>query len=486
MNARVLGAALIVALAGSGCTSGDNPPRCSLETGTAMASLDNAAWPRYRRDPANTGHIAGVDLTQNPGTLRWRFPDEGLDIGPITAGALVGPNDRVYLPARSPERNSTDVVLYVFDGATGEILVRTARPTPILSPTPGPTPTPGPPLVDTNTRARSAPVLGADDSLFLALENGIAHRLDADGEDLMTASAGGSVLGSPALGNDGTYYLATADGIVTGLCPNGVPRFSVLAAPSEAAVALVSEEYCAVHFEREEDCPVAVVAGEDGRVAAFDIRGRARWSMFLAEGVAAGAVLDEDNDRFYATDRSGLVLSGRLSDGRRRQEFRFQADAPVLAPPALAAGRLYLGDLGGTLSALDADTGSRLWALELGSAIRSAPAVASTDEEVIVIVGADDGVVRAVADRDDHGEVLWAFDTGAPIGKAPPAIGFDGTVYLGNEGGVFYAIGSPVATPTPSATTTPEAAATPTATEPVVTSSAVALRGSRAVSPRRF
>lgn len=85
------------------------------------------------------------------------------------------------------------------------------------------------------------------------------------------------------------------------------------------------------------------------------------------------------------------------------------------------------------LSAVDTawNTGEELWKLKLGSVIYSSPAIGS---DGTIYVGCSDDYIYAV--RPD-GTILWKLRTGKDV-TCSPAIGPDGTVYAGSDG--LYAI----------------------------------------------
>ena len=64
-----------------------------------------------------------------------------------------------------------------------------------------------------------------------------------------------------------------------------------------------------------------------------------------------------------ATD--GKVRAFAIADGDRR--WLADAKTPIFAPPAVAGGIVYIGDLIGGIHALDAKTGSAKWRLDLGA-----------------------------------------------------------------------------------------------------------------------
>lgn len=106
--------------------------------------------------------------------------------------------------------------------------------------------------------------------------------------------------------------------------------------------------------------------------------------------------------------------------------------------PVVAANRLFIGSINGTMYALDADqdangnTPSVLWSRDLGSPIRAGAAVVGDT----VIVGTRLGDIYGLDAA--NGQVRWIFPTGAAI-TAAPLVTSD-TAYLGTSGGVLYAL----------------------------------------------
>ncbi|HSP97334.1 MAG TPA: PQQ-binding-like beta-propeller repeat protein, partial [Candidatus Dormibacteraeota bacterium] len=141
------------------------------------------------------------------------------------------------------------------------------------------------------------------------------------------------------------------------------------------------------------------------------------------------------------------------ANGSKCENFAFAADAPISASLALGRDtaeepRLYVADEGGTLYALDRDTGAIRWTFQADGPILSTPAVATGGANDIIVFGADvlgtisgsslpvavDGRVYAVRDDGATATLLWTFDAGASIGASSPSINTDGTVYIGRAG----------------------------------------------------
>ena len=75
-----------------------------------------------------------------------------------------------------------------------------------------------------------------------------------------------------------------------------------------------------------------------------------------------------------------------------------------------------------------------LWEFETGDQVRSSPAIGS---DGTVYVGSNDNKLYAINGKS--GVKLWEFETGAPV-RSSPGIGSDGTVYVGSFDNKLYAI----------------------------------------------
>ncbi len=400
----------------AGCSSGGGPAKCGFGGSTVLAP---SAWPKFRRDAANTGRI-DLDLHANPGTARLFFPPEGTASSAIVGSPIIG-DDRIVIAA-------ADGTVSVVDFAGERILDDDIK---------------------SGGAVTGSPLIGLDGTLFVGAGDGILTQYEADGTLKRFTRIGGFIGASPNIGADGTIYIGSESGVFAGVCPNGVARFLLSIAPMTSTAAVANDP------EDSRD-RIIVMATESAEVRALDIRGRQRWSFFTAAAVRAAVMLDEAAGRFFAADIAGRVYAGNLSDGRQR-EFRFEAAGSISA--SLALGRddrdvLYAGDEQGTLFAIDRATGTTRWTYATGGTILSSPAVAIGGENDVVVFGADvpsepenpasaaSGIVYAVEDAGDQPALLWAADLGTAIGHSSPAIASDGTVYIGTQSGVVYAIGA--------------------------------------------
>jgi outer membrane protein assembly factor BamB len=109
-------------------------------------------------------------------------------------------------------------------------------------------------------------------------------------------------------------------------------------------------------------------------------------------------------------------------------------DGPLTSSPALIDGVVFQGSASGTLSALDMESGTRRWLVDLGAAMSS-----PTEIDDRLVVGLTSGDVVAVNPAD--GSVAWKQTLGGEILGA--AAVDDGLLVVASTSGVVTAIESP-------------------------------------------
>lgn len=169
-------------------------------------------------------------------------------------------------------------------------------------------------------------------------------------------------------------------------------------------------------------------------------------------------------------DREGVIYALNLADGSKRWEVKTKSS--FLAAAAVREGRVYLGDMDGKMHVLDAATGQPLWSKELESEIDGG----ANFYQNLVLVGCQNATLYAL--NAATGEVAWKFaiddqircsptiagnrcflagcdsklhcidlDHGKSVAKVPlqsptgvtPSVR-DDRVFVGTQGGVFFAI----------------------------------------------
>lgn len=113
-------------------------------------------------------------------------------------------------------------------------------------------------------------------------------------------------------------------------------------------------------------------------------------------------------------------------------KWEFTAAEPVEATPVVAAGRVYIADVAGTLYCLSAGDGKEIWKLKTEIGFIGGPAV---DGDLLVI-GDLDGKVYGV--NVSTGELLWTHDAGGEISSSASFIG--DRVLIASQDGNLYGL----------------------------------------------
>ena len=189
--------------------------------------------------------------------------------------------------------------------------------------------------------------------------------------------------------------------------------------------------------------------------------GRHRWTFETADETETAPVVGRDG--LYLAVGDGTVRA--LDPGTGEQRWETDLAGALESPLALSDGLLYAGHAAG-LSALEAETGARVWTHETKTAVAGAPAVdrdadrerqgwgGDRDETEIDLLSLDDAEMdEGVSDRDrvyvgtaagtvialeaDTGEELWNAPTSGAVVDGPTVA--DGRVYVADEDGTLVA-----------------------------------------------
>ena len=125
--------------------------------------------------------------------------------------------------------------------------------------------------------------------------------------------------------------------------------------------------------------------------------------------------------------REGLTINPPLEPA-----WTFQTGGRVLAEPAIAGGKVFIGSNDGSIYALDAAGGKPAWEFKTGARVRCAPAVADNT----VYCGADNGEFYALDAAS--GQEKWKFEAGGPVRGDPAVVG--GAVIFGANDHNIYAL----------------------------------------------
>lgn len=229
---------------------------------------------------------------------------------------------------------------------------------------------------------------------------------------------------SPALGPDGTIYLFGADQSLYALSPDGQVQWTFRAGGAilSASVAIAKDK--TIYF-----------GADDGNLYALAPDGKEKWRFAADLPIRSSPAIGPDGTiyvgsgsqpsesaKLYAVQPNG-TMKGRPVD----------VEGGVVSSPALSKNALYVGALDRRVYAVNLEGFYRQWRFRAGDALQSSPAIG---EDGTIYIGADDGYLYALA---PDGKEKWRFQTNDRI-VSSAAIGADGTIYVGSLDGRLYAV----------------------------------------------
>jgi outer membrane protein assembly factor BamB len=189
---------------------------------------------------------------------------------------------------------------------------------------------------------------------------------------------------------------------------------------------------------------IAFVGNIDGVFSAIAVADGARVWSFAAGRPIFGEALASADGIYFVCDNGYLF---RLQRATGKEIWRYDlggARVPRVLPnpfiydydyraprPVLANGILYVGSADGSLHAVRADTGKRVWRIPGGAKIRNTATMVGSQ----VIVGSEAGLVRAV--ERSSGKVRWQFDAKAVVTESA-IVG--GKLIVGARDSMLYAL----------------------------------------------
>ncbi len=146
---------------------------------------------------------------------------------------------------------------------------------------------------------------------------------------------------------------------------------------------------------------------------------------------AAGDEWPQYRHDIQRSGRAGAAVAAGV-DGKLHLQwaYNFGERVEVEVEPIVAGGRVFVGAMNGSMTALNVADGSVAWSFGAGPIAHTAAYANGR-----VFFGSLDGYVYAL--NAGTGALIWKAQTGGPVYAAPALAG--GTVYIGSTAGRFFA-----------------------------------------------
>lgn len=280
----------------------------------------------------------------------------------------------------------------------------------------------------------SSPAVASDGAIILGARNGNVYAIGPDGTEQCHAELGDPP-SSPALGDDGTIYVATNS-------PVFAHRLHAInPADCQPRWTVSRYNYIGLGFASSP----AVVAGTiyiahtgNGNLYAINAAdGSERWAFGTGQNPWSSPAVGADGTIYVG---AGSAVYAVTPGGQLKWSAPSPTAENVNTSPTIGTdGTIYVGDNSGALYAVDPLNGARRWVFGGGSGpIKSSPTLGDGGA---LYFGSAFGTVFAI---DAAGNRRWSFPVQtASAGEihSSPAVGADGNIYIGS-GNILYAIPS--------------------------------------------
>ena len=226
------------------------------------------------------------------------------------------------------------------------------------------------------------------------------------------------IASSPAIGDDGSIYFGSEDDYIYALYPNGTLKWKYLtsiAVYSSPAIGPDGTVYCGSH--------------DSYLYALYPDNGTLKWRYDTGNWIRVSPCIGDDGTIYIVSLDS--YLHAVNPDGT----LKWKTDVGAGTSPTIGQdGTIYCGY--DRLFAINPINGSVKWTFDVGGKIRGATPCNSIDGTIYL--GNYDG--SAIFAVNPDGTEKWHEYIGGDVESAP-AIGEDGTVYIGNgmDNGYLYA-----------------------------------------------
>jgi outer membrane protein assembly factor BamB len=362
----------------------------------------NSAWSMYCHDLRHTGR-SPFSTVNTTGIEKWRFDT----IEECSGSPVIDENGIIYIGARG--------LFAVYPNGTMKWMYD-----------------------DTEGRIVSAPAIDENGILYVGVMYG--NRFFAidtnDGKVKWNFwDVSDDVWSSPAIGEDGTIYFGSEDDYIYALNQNGTLKWKYktsVAVFSSPAIGTDGTIYCGSH---------------DTNLYAFHPNnGTVKWKYKTGHWIRTSPCIGDDGT-IYCVSLDNYLHAVYPNNGTRKWRTNVGAGT---SPTIGQDGTIYCGYR--KLHAVNPSNGSKKWSFDIGHNrfIRGGTPCNSVDGAIyfgVDIGDVDGGEIIAV---NPEGIELWRKEIASTWIMSAPAIGEDGTVYIGtwdnglhNEWGYLHAFGYP-------------------------------------------
>ncbi len=299
----------------------------------------------------------------------------------------------------------------------------------------------------------SSPAIGADGTIYVGagafteeFSDFNLYAFEPNGQEKWVFWTEDPVMSSPAIGADGTIYVGTLGGILFAINPDGMYKWDFVTLAGDM---IISSPAIGADGTIYVGSGSVLTETPDVRLYAIYPDGTEKWSFWTEGPVMSSPAIGADGTIYVVSSEvyMGLYYGNLYAikpDGTKKWDFALGwngGDDYEMSSPVIGAdGTIYVGGANARcLFAINPD-GTYKWHFETLEAVTGSPAIGA-DGTIYVGVGyigvgpedfRPDGALYAITPNGTQ-KWPWAYGMEGPV-VSSPAIGADGTIYVGCVG----------------------------------------------------
>lgn len=268
------------------------------------------------------------------------------------------------------------------------------------------------------------PASGSDGKLYvLGLDGRTLFQVNPENGEIIKDTTGfGDIKTPPVFAPDGTIFMGDRGGHIYALDPKSLwEKWNVY----------TGEE---VVESPTRDGKGNLMVGSGKTLLAFDEEsGDKIWIFEAGEAILVSPAVDSDGNVYVGSNDKKLYC---LDGENGWKNWEYETGDFICGNPVITAEDLLVAGSGdGMYHALDKDTGKKKWEFRLPEGESACINPASGPDGVVILAGGK----KIYGVHGKTGEIKWEFETGDQV-VSNPAVNRDGTVYVGSNDGILYAL----------------------------------------------
>jgi outer membrane protein assembly factor BamB len=275
---------------------------------------------------------------------------------------------------------------------------------------------------ETGDEVASSPAIDGDGTIYLGSRDHKLYAMNPDGTLKWTYPTDGAINSSPAIGHDGTIYVGSLDYNLYAINSDGTLKWNYSAGGEINAPPTIGDD------------GTIYVGSYDHKLYALNPDGKLKCEYDVGGVIASSPTIDSDGVIYVGSS------NGRLNALYPDCTLKWESDSPIHGiwiHPALSPDGtvVYYGADDGHLYARNTSDGSIKWRSTWSyGGIQSSPAIGS---DGTIYVGTQYGNLCAIYPED--GTLKWDYHVTWSVWSSP-AIGADSTIYFATNYGHVYAM----------------------------------------------